>query len=59
MWTLILVMAIKVSIFSEPHAMMTNIPGYTSKENCIAAGESLTKENKREASWVYHCIEVK
>ena len=59
MWTLILVMAIKASILSEPHTMMTNIPGYTSKENCIAAGESLAKENQKRGSWVYHCIEVK
>lgn len=59
MWTLILVLAVKASVFSDPQAMITNIPGYTTKENCIAAGESLAKENQKRGSWVYHCVEVK
>ena len=59
MWTLILVIAIKASIFSEPQTMMTSIPGYTSKENCIEAGKSLAKENRERGSWYFHCIEVK
>lgn len=59
MWTLILVLAVNASPFSEPQTMMTNIPGYTSKENCIEAGKSLAKENQKRGSWIYHCIEVK
>jgi hypothetical protein len=59
MWTLILVLAIHGSVFTEPQTMMTNIPGFSSKENCLAAGESLAKENQKRGSWIYHCIEVK
>lgn len=59
MWTLILVLAVNASAFSEPQTMMTNIPGYTSQENCIAAGKSLAKENRKRGSWYFHCIEVK
>ena len=59
MWTLILVLTVQASAFSDPTAMMTNIPGYTSHENCIEAGKSLAKENQRRGSWIFHCIEVK
>lgn len=59
MWTLILVLTIQASAFSEQHAMMTNIPGFTSHETCFEAGKSLAKENRKQGSWVFHCIEVK
>jgi len=59
MWTLILVLVVNASMFSGPQTMITNIPGYTSKENCIAAGKSIAKENQKRGSWVYRCIEVK
>jgi len=59
MWTLILVLTVNASVFSDPQAMITNIPGYTSRENCVEAGKSLAKENQKRGSWFFHCVEVK